>query len=194
METVSCKITDNGNEDVKIKILVREKPSRSVIDDSEFVEVDDIEGPVDTERMTIKVQDKYDMVDNSSEISDRKAVREQIIPEADSDVENQSDTSADNSKGEQVSHSRTLTDSENEEAVQHERKKKLTKVKVKIEVEDSSYEIVNVQIKNEDDQSQSSSSTSTSYGHTKEEEDVQSTEWYRLCTQSQGGHDRGNER
>ena len=35
-------------------------------------------------------------------------------------------------------------------------------------------------------------SMSTSYGDTKEEE-VKNTEWYRVCTQSQGGHERGNE-
>ena len=53
--------------------------------------------------------------------------------------------------------------------------------------------MVNVQIKNEDDQSNSMRSMLTSYGDTKEEEDVKNTEWYRVCTRSQGGHERGNE-
>ena len=92
-----------------------------------------------------------------------------------------------------MSHSRTLTDSEKEDAPQHEWKKKLMKVKVKIEAEDSSYKMVNVQIKNEDDQSNSMRSMSSSYGDVKEEEEeVKNTEWYRVCTQNQGGHDRGN--
>ena len=36
-------------------------------------------------------------------------------------------------------------------------------------------------------------SMSTSYGDTKKEDDVKNTEWYQVCTQSQGGHERGNE-
>ena len=52
--------------------------------------------------------------------------------------------------------------------------------------------MVNVQIKNQDDQSNSMRSMLTSYGDTKEEEDGKNTEWYRVCTQSQGGHERGN--
>ena len=113
--------------------------------------------------------------------------------EPDSDSGNCSDTSAELSDSEEVSHSRTLTDSEKEDAAQPERKKKLTKVRVKIEPQDSSYKMVNVQIKNEDDQSNSMRSMSTSYGDTKEEDDVKNTEWYQVCTQSQGGHERGNE-
>ena len=50
--------------------------------------------------------------------------------------------------------------------------------------------MLNVRIKNEDDQSKSMRSMSTSYGETKEEEDVQNTEWYRVATQSQGGNER----
>ena len=71
-------------------------------------------------------------------------VREITTVEPDSDSGNRSDTSADFSESEQVSHSRTLTDSEKEDVAQHEWKKKLTKVRVKIEPQDSSYEMVNV--------------------------------------------------
>ena len=78
-----------------------------------------------------------------------------------------------------------------EDTAQNERKKKLMKVKVKMKPNDSSCEMVNVQIKNEDDKCNFSSSMSTSYGETKEE-DVKNTEWYRVCTKSQGGNERGN--
>ena len=128
--------------------------------------------------MTIEVQDKSDVVEVSSETVDSKLVGEITTVEPDSDSGNRSDTSAELSDSEEISHSRTLTDSEKEDAAQTECKKKLMKVRVKIEQQDSSYKMVNVQIKNEDDQSNSMSSMSTSYGDTKEEEDVKNTEWY----------------
>ena len=152
----------------------------------------DSEGVVNNERMTIAIQDKSDIVEVSSETVESKVVGEITSVEQDSDSGNRSDTSAELSDSEEVSHSRTLTDSEKEDAAQPKYKKKLTKVRVKIEPPDSSYKMVNVQIKNEDDQSNSMRSMSTSYGDTKED-DVKNTEWYRVCTQSQGGHERGNE-
>ena len=69
--------------------------------------------------------------------------------------------------------------------------KEADKVRVKLEPQDSSNEMANVWIKNEDDESNSMSTMSMSYGETKQEEDVKNTEWYRVCTQSQGGHERG---
>ena len=137
----------------------------------------DSDGPVDHETITMKVQDKSDIVDGSSENVHSKVVCEITSVQSSSESENHSDTSADESEPEEVSHSRTLTDNEKEDAPQHEWKKKLTKVKVKIEPEDSSYEMVNVQIKNEDDQSNSIKSMSSLYGDTKEEEEVKNTEW-----------------
>ena len=134
------------------------------------------EGVVNNERMTIEVQDKSDVVEVLSETVESKVVGEITSVEQDSDSGNHSDTSAELSDSEEVSHSRTLTDSEKEDAAQPECKRKLTKVRVKIEPPDSLYEMVNVQIKNEDDQSNSMRSMSTSYRDTKEEDDVKNTE------------------
>ena len=50
-----------------------------------------------------------------------------------------------------------------------------------------------MQIKNKNEKNSSSSSMSTFNGDTKEEEDVKNTDWYRVCTRSQGGHERGNQ-
>ena len=140
----------------------------------------------------IEVRKKSEVVEVCSKTVDSKVVGEIENVYQESDSDNHSDTSADESESEQISHSRTLTDSEKEDTTQNECRKKLTKVKVKMEPQDSSCEMVNVQIKNEDDKSNFSSSMSTSYGDPKEEEDVKNTEWYRVCTQSQGGNEKGN--
>ena len=186
------EITDNENKEVTTDCDVRWKAELGTIDDKEGVKGSDSKGVVNNERMTIEVQDKSDVVEVSSETVENKVVWEITSVEQDSDSGNHSDTSAELSDSEEVSHSRTLTDSEKEDAAQPECKKKLMKVRVKIEPPDSLYEMVNVQIKNEDDQSNSMRSMSTSYGDTKED-DVKNTEWYRVCTQSHGGHERGNE-
>ena len=193
MDSETVEITEKENEEVRSESHVKEKPNIGPVDDNECVKGSDSEGVVNNERMTIEVQDKSDIVEVLSETVESKVVGEITSVEQDSDSGNHSDTSAELSDSEEVSHSRTLTDSEKEDAAQPECKKKLTKVRVKIEPPDSLYEMVNVQIKNEDDQSNSMRSMSTSYRDTKEEYDVKNTEWYRVCTQSQGGHERGNE-
>ena len=191
-DSETVEITEKENKEVRSECDVTEKPNRGPIDENECVKGSDSEGVVNNEAMEIEVQDKSEVVEVLSETVDSKVDREIETVYPKNDSEECSDTSADESESEQISHSRTLTDSEKEDTAQHEWKKKLTKVKVKIEPQDSSYKMVNVQIKNEDDKSISSSSMSTSYGDTKEEEDVKNTEWYRVCTQSQGGHERCN--
>ena len=175
MDSETVEITEKENEEVRSESHVKEKPNIGPVDDNECVKGSDSERVVNNERMTIEVQDKSDVVEVSSETVDSKVVGEITTVEPDSDSGNRSDTSEDISESEQVSHSRTLTDSEKKDAAQHEWKKKLMKVRVKIEPQDSSYEMVNVQIKNKDDQSTSMSSMSASYGDTKEE-DVKNTE------------------
>ena len=172
------EITDKENKAVTMDCDVRQKAELGTIDDKKGVKGSDSKGVVNNERMTIEVQDKSDVVEVLSETVDSKVVGEITSVEQDSDSGNRSDTSAELSDSEEVSHSRTLTDSEKEDAAQTERKKKLMKVRVKIEPPDSSYKMVNVQIKNEDDQSNSMRSMLTSYGDTKEEDDVKNTEWY----------------
>ena len=190
-DSENVKITDKQNAEVISDTDLRENTSGRAIDNNASVKGGDSEGTVHDDKMTIASQDQSDVVEVSSETVDSKVIGEITRIEPDSDIENHSDTSADESEVEQISHSRTLTDSDKEDGGQHECKKKLTKVRVKLEPQDSSYEMVNVWIKNEDDESNSMSSMSMSYGETKQEEDVKDTEWYRVCTQSQGGHERG---
>ena len=83
----------------------------------------DSKGAVNNKRMTIEVQDKSDVVEVSSETVESKVVGEITSVEQDSDSGNHSDTSAELSDSEEVSHSRTLTESEKEDAAQPECKK-----------------------------------------------------------------------
>ena len=133
------EITDNEKKAVTMDCDVRQKAELGTIDDKEGVKSSDSNGVVDNERMTIEVQDKSDVVEVSSETIDSKVVGEITCVEQDSDSGNHSDTSAEDS--EEVSHSRTLTDSEKEDAAQPEHKKKLMKVRVKIEPPDSSWTV-----------------------------------------------------
>ena len=132
----TIEITEKENKEVTTDCDVRQKAEIGPIDDKECVKGSDSEGVVNNERMTIEVQDKSDTVEVSSETVDSKVVGEITTVEPDSDSGNCSDTSAELSDSEEVSHSRTLTDSEKEDAAQPECKKKLTKARVKIEPQD----------------------------------------------------------
>ena len=99
---------------------VTEMSKRDPIDDNKCVKGSKSEGVVNNETRKIEVQDKSEVVEVSSETVDSKVVREieTVYPESDS--EKCSDTSADESESEPMSHSRTLTDSEKEDTAQKE--------------------------------------------------------------------------
>ena len=186
----NVEITDKEKDEVNSEGNVSGDEDKGLLDDKESVKGCDSHSGLEGNISEIKKESESDIVEVSSETVNSKVVGEITSMEPDSDIETHRDTSADESGKEQISHSRTLTDSDKEDVGQNEWKKKLTKVRVKLEPQDLSYEMLNVQIKNEDDQSNDMRSMSTSYGETKEE-DVQNTKWYRVATQSQGGNDRG---
>ena len=179
------EITDTKNDEVKSDGNVSGNEDKGSVDDKESVKGSDSHSGLEGNMSEIKKESESDVVEVSSETVHSKVVGEITSMEPDSDIETHSDTSADESNEEEISHSRTLTDSDKEDVGQSGWKKKLMKVRVKLEPQDSSYEMLNVRIKNEDDQSNDMRSMSTLYEETKEEEDVQNTEWYRVATKSQ---------
>ena len=94
----SVEITDKQNEEVETESNVREKSSIAPSNYEECVKGVESDGPLDNETMTMKVQDKSDVVDGSSENVDRKVVGEITSVQAESELENHSDTSADESE------------------------------------------------------------------------------------------------
>ena len=123
------EFTDNENKEVTMDCDVRQKAEPGTIDDKEGVKGSDSEGVMNNERMTIEVQDESDVVEVLSETVESKVVREITSVEQDSDSGNHSDTSAELSDSEEFSRSRTLTDSEKEDAAQPECKKETDKIK-----------------------------------------------------------------
>ena len=192
-DSESDEITEKENEEVRSECDGNEVAKKGEIDEDISVKDSNSEEVVNNETREMEVTDKSEVVDVSSKHVDSKVIGEISKVHQETDSDECSDTSADESESDEISHSRTLTDSDVNDVGNKERKKKLTKVKVKIEPQDSSCKMLNVQIKNKDDQSNCSKSMSTSYGDEKEEADVTSTEWYRVCTQSQGGKKRGND-
>ena len=94
----------SGNED------------KGSMDDKECVKDSDSHPGLEGNMSENKKESESDVVEVSSETVDSKVVGEITRMEPDSDIENHSDTSADESDVEQISHSRTLTDSDKEDA------------------------------------------------------------------------------
>ena len=120
VDSETVEITEKENKEVRSECDVTGKQNRGPIDENECVKGSDSEGVVNNEAMEIEVQDKSEVVEVLSETVDSKVVGEieTVYPKNDSEECN--DTRADESESEQISHSRTLTDSEKEDTAQHE--------------------------------------------------------------------------
>ena len=104
-----------------------EKANTGTSDENKCVKGSECQEVVNNETGQIEVREKLEVVEVSSKTVDSKVVGEIENVYQESDSDNHSDTSADESESEQISHSRTLTDSEKEDTALNECRKKLPK-------------------------------------------------------------------
>ena len=122
-DSENVEITDKENDEVNSDGNVSGNKDKGLVDDKESVKGSDSHSGIEGNMSENKKESESDIVEVSSETVDSKVVGEITRMEPDSDIENHSDTSADESHVEQISYSRTLTDSDKEDAGQHEQKK-----------------------------------------------------------------------
>ena len=142
-DSESNEIIEKENEEVRSECDVNKVAKKGEIDENVSVKDTNSEEVVNNETREIEVKEKSEVVEASSEHVNSKVIGEISKVYRESDSDERSDTSANESESDEISHSRTLTDSDVKDSGKKEQKKKITKVKVKMELQDSFCEMLN---------------------------------------------------